>query len=185
LNFDTSFVHDTVASIAFWMLDWMKLAKTFICSMLIKRDDTTDSSKLLRSLSTFMRFHALLCLNDVELISSVSVIRIDMWFDDWSRSNRVSQLITLFTSQSIMKTRSIVLLECLVFQIIVSIDNVSCMRVYRTTSMSWFVASCWVDLKISFYIEWCKLKSSKRTCSSSSFSLLLIVSMTIKTTLEM
>jgi hypothetical protein len=163
----------------------MRLTKIFICSTLIKNDDTTNNNKLLRNLSTFMRFHVLFCLNNIEWISSVSVIRIDMWFDDWLKSKRVSQLITLFTSQLIMKTKSIVLLECLVSQIIVFIDNVSCMHVCRTTFMSWFVASCWVDLKISSHIEWCKLKSFKRMCYFSSFSLLLIVFMTIKTTLEM
>jgi hypothetical protein len=54
--------------------------------MLIKCDDTTNNNRFLRNLSTFVRFHALLCLNDIELISSVSVIKIDMWFDDWLKS---------------------------------------------------------------------------------------------------
>jgi hypothetical protein len=141
-DFDTNFVHDTIASIILWMLDWMKLAKTFICSTLIRDDDATNSSRLLRNLSTFMRFHALLCLNDIESTSSVSVIKVDMWFNDWLKSKRVSQLITLFTNQLIMKTKSIVLFECFVFQIIVFIDNVSCLRVCKTTFMSWFAALC-------------------------------------------
>jgi hypothetical protein len=163
----------------------MRLTKIFICSTLIKDDDTTNNNRFLRNLSTFMRFHVLLCLNDIESTSSVSVIRIDMWFDDWLSSKRVSQLITLFTSQLIMKTRSIVLLECLVSQMIVFIDSVNCIRVCRTTSMSWFAASCWVDLEIFFHIEWCRLKFFKRMCFSSSFSLSLIVSMTVRENLEM
>jgi hypothetical protein len=92
----------------------MKLTKIFICSTLIKNDDTTNNNKFLRSLLKFMRFHVFICLNDIKSISSVNMIKIDMWFNDWLKSKRVSQLITLFTNQLIMKMRSIVLLKYLV-----------------------------------------------------------------------
>jgi hypothetical protein len=81
-DFDTSFVHDTVASIALWMLDWMRFTKTFICSTIFNDDDTMNKRKLLRSFSTSTRFHALFCLIDTESISNVNVMKIDMWFDD-------------------------------------------------------------------------------------------------------
>jgi hypothetical protein len=134
--------------------------------------------------STSTRFHVLFCLIDTKFISSVSVMKIDMWFDDWLKSERVSQLITLFTNQLIINTRSIVLLKCRVSQMIVFIDNVSCIRVCKTTSMSWFVASCWIDLKISFHIEWWRLKSFNEMCFFSFISLLFIVFKAINTILN-
>jgi hypothetical protein len=81
-DFDTSFAYDTPASMILWMLDWIKWTKTFIYSTMLSVDDTMNKCKLLRNFSTSTRFHVLFCLIDTRFTSSVSVVRIDMWFDD-------------------------------------------------------------------------------------------------------
>ncbi len=166
------------------MLDWIKFTKTFIYLTMYNNDDTINKRKLLRNFSTSTRFHAFFCLNDTKFISNVNVMKIDIWFHDWLKSKRVSQFITLFTNQLIMNTRFIILFKCRAFQIIVFIDNVNCIRVCRTTFMSWFVASCWVDLNISFHIKWWRLKSFNKICFSSFINLLFIVFKIIKTILN-
>jgi hypothetical protein len=67
---------------------------------------------------------------------------------------------------------------------IVFIDNVNCIRVYKTIFMNWFVASCWVDLNNFFLIEWWRLKSFNKIWFSSFINLLFIVFKTAKTILN-
>jgi hypothetical protein len=159
----------------------MRFATIFICSTILNDDDTINKRKLLRDFSTSTRFHVFFCLIDTKFISNVNVMKIDMWFNDWLRSERVSQLITFFTNQLILNTRFIVLFKCYASQMIMLVDNVNCIRVCKTTFMSWLVASCWVDFNIFFFTlndeDWNRLTK----CVFFSFiNLLFIVFKTIK-----
>jgi hypothetical protein len=112
-----------------------------------RRIINADCCAIFRRRRVFMFFFV---WSTQKFISNVNVMKIDIWFNNWLKSKRVLQLITLFTNQLIMNTRSIVLFKCRVSQMIMLIDNVNCIHVCKITSMNWFVASCWIDLNFFF-----------------------------------
>jgi hypothetical protein len=140
--------------------------------------DATRSRQKLINFSTSIFFHVLRCFSIFKFISSMILMNIEIWFDDWFSFDLIMQCMSFFCNSSNMKIKFMMLHELRVFYVIVFDESVRRSWVWWTTSKSWFVASCCVNLAKSLHKKWCKLKSFKMMCFFSSFNRRLIVSIT-------
>jgi hypothetical protein len=152
--------------IAYFSICWRQLSDT----------NATRSRQLLISFSTSIFFHVLRYLSIFRFISSMILVDIEMWFDDWLSFDLIMQYTSFFCSSSNIKIKFMMLHELRVSHMIVLDESVKQSWIWWTTSKSWFVASCCVDLAKSLYKKWCKLKSFKTMYFFSSFNRCFIVS---------
>jgi hypothetical protein len=164
--------------IALFMFCRILIAYFSTCWRRLSDANATRFRQKLRSFSTLILFHALRCRSIFRFISSMILIDIDIWSDDWLNFDLIMQCINLSCSFSNMKIKSMMLHELRVFHVIVLDESVRRSWVWWTTSRSWSIASCCVDLVESLHKKWCKLKSFRMMCFFSSFNCLWIVSMT-------
>jgi hypothetical protein len=150
----------------------------FTCWRWLNDINAMRSRQKLINFTTSIFFHALRWRSIFRFISSMILIDIDIWFDDWLNFDLIMQCINFFCNLSNIKIKFMMLHELRVFHVIVLDESVRRNWVWWTTFKSWFVALCCVDLAKSLHKEWCKLKFFKMMCFFSSFNCFLIVSMT-------
>jgi hypothetical protein len=144
----------------------------------IKRHRRDEISSKVNKFSTSIFFHALRWRSIFRFISSMILIDIDIWLNDWLNFDLIMQCINFFYNFSNIKIKFMMLHKLRVFHMIVFDESVKRNWIWWTTFKNWFLASCCVDFAKSLHKEWCKLKSFKMMCFFSSFNCLLIVSMT-------
>jgi hypothetical protein len=170
-----------IMRIVSWMtnctLSWISLTKVSIFLTLLKNVETTNARRHDVNLSLSIFFQALLSLTDVCSIFSVKIVDIDMWFDDWFRSRLLSQCVMLVCNRSVMKIKSMMLREFLAFHVTILWDKHKFICLLTSKSINWSIAVCWVERIESLHKEWWRLKSFKKTCSSSITSRFCVVSM--------
>jgi hypothetical protein len=164
--------------IVFFMLCRILIAYFSTCWRRLSDANATKSRQKLISFSTSIFFHVLHCRSIFRFISSMILIDIDIWFDDWLNFDLIMQCINFFCNFVNMKIKCIMLHELRVFHVIVFDESVKSNWAWWTTSRNWSIASCCVDFVESLHKKWCKLKFFKIMCFFWSFNCFLIVSMT-------
>jgi hypothetical protein len=175
-----------IMKIVSWMIDctlsWISLTKVSIFLTLLKDAETTNARRHDVNLSLSIFFQILLSLTDVCSIFSVKIVDIDMWFDDWFRSRLFSQCVMLACNRSIMKIKSMMLREFFAFHVTILWNKHKFICLLMSKSINWLIVVCWVERIESLHKKWWRLKSFKRTCSSSITNRFCVVSIRSKNT---
>jgi hypothetical protein len=93
-----------------------------------------------------------------------------MWFDDWSRSERVMQCFNLFVKWVVMNVRFMMLIELRAFHVIESFDKIKVRLRFCIISSKSSVATCCVERNESLQKKWWRLKSFNNMWWSSNVS---------------
>jgi hypothetical protein len=160
------------------------IAYSSICWRQLSDTSATRSRQLLISFSTSIFFHVLRYLSIFRFISSMILIDIEIWSDDWLNFDLIMQCTSFFCSSLNIKIKFMMLHELRVFHVIVFDESVKRSWIWWTTFRSWFVASSYVNLAESLHKKWCKLKLFKTMCFFSSFNRRFIVSIASNTVID-
>ncbi len=136
-------------------------------------DDCNVSACFIAFLILFklMSFHALRAIRErFDFVSQKIFVEMRIWFDDWSRSNRVMQCFHFFVKWIVMNVRFMMLIELRAFHVIEFLDRVRMRLRFCIMSNKSSVATCCVERNESLQKKWWRVKFFNNMWWSSSAS---------------
>jgi hypothetical protein len=118
-----------------------------------------------------MSFHVLRAIRErFDFVSQRIFVEMKMWFDDWSRSERVMQCFNLFVKWVDMNVKFMMLIELRAFHVIESFDKIKVRLRFCIMSSKSFVTTCCVERNESLQKKWWRLKFFNNMWWSSNVS---------------
>jgi hypothetical protein len=151
----------------FFIIDCRNFWTSHTYSSISRIDDERDEIDAFFSASLIffksIDFHALREIRDeFNSISQSMRIEIDMWFDDWLKSDLVVQCFNLSIKWIVINVKSMMLAAMRFSHVINFLNNVNVKSCSSTMFKRSFATTCCVDFDESLQKKWWRLKSSSR-----------------------
>jgi hypothetical protein len=151
----------------FFIIDCKNFWTSHTHSSISRIDDERDKVDAFFSASLIffksIDFHVLWEIrNEFDSISQNMRIEIDMWFDDWFKSNLVVQCFNLSIKWIVINVKSMMLVVMQFSHVINFLNNVNVKSCSFIMFKSSFVVACCVDFDVLLQKKWWRLKFSNK-----------------------